>query len=234
MFLCPSRSRPHNLQRLIDAYDKTHAYVKMMIRLDENDPRLNDYLKLVFPDTWITHIGPQVKMGGAMREAFKEFPDEVFYSYIGDDTIPRTEYWDMELAYTAGDWEIAYPNDLLQGEKSATHPVIGGKLLRAVGYWTLPCLTHLYTDTVWDHIGKELDLLRYREDVILEHCHWSNGKPPRVEIYIREFNGKNYHYEDQACFNHWKQNLDVSTLRKTIAESVKASSKSCSTSEITI
>lgn len=222
MFLCPSRSRPHNLQRLIDYYEKTHAYVKFLVRLDEDDPYLEDYLKLVIPDSWIVHIGPQVKMGGAMRETFKEFPNEPFYSFIGDDTIPRTEYWDKELIETAGDWLIAYPNDLLKGRKQATHPVIGGELLRAVGYWTLPCLTHLYTDTVWDYIGKMLDLLRYREDVILEHCHWSVGKAPKDEIYIRQFNGRNYHIEDLLCYEHWKRTLDVNILRKTIAESVKA------------
>jgi len=225
MFLCPSRSRPHNLQRLIDAYEKTHATVRIVLRLDDNDPRLDEYFKLMVPDSWVVHVGPQVKMGGAMRETYTEFPDEPFYSYIGDDSIPRTVYWDKELAKTAGDWLIAYPNDLLKGESQATHPVIGGELLRAVGYWTLPCLTHLYTDTVWDYLGKQLGLLRYRADVVIEHCHWSVGKAPRDEVYIREFKGKNYHIEDAACFNHWKQNLDVNMLSRKLAGSVKVNSK---------
>lgn len=207
--------------RLIDHCIQTATTQKFIIRLDEDDPKLEDYLKLIYPDEWIVIIGEQVKAAGAMREAFKEFPNEPYYGFLGDDAIPRTLYWDTELALSAEDWFIAYPDDLLQGKISATHPVCGGELLRALGQWTLPCLTHLYIDTVLDHIGRELSLLRWRPDVILEHCHWSVGKSEKDETYERVWNGKNYHTEDHLCFNHWKQNLDLSTLSKTIAESVK-------------
>ena len=46
MWLCPSRGRPKNLQRLIDAYYETDAKTRMIVRLDVDDERIGEYKSL--------------------------------------------------------------------------------------------------------------------------------------------------------------------------------------------
>lgn len=134
-----------------------------------------------------------------MREAFALYPDESRYTIMGDDEIPRTERWDSELSETAGPVGIAYPADLIWHGKRITQPVVGGDLLRAIGWWTLPGLTHLYVDTVFEHLGRALGCARYRPDIIVEHLHFSVGKSPYDETYRRVDSGK-----DRECFETWK------------------------------
>ena len=133
MYLCPSRGRPHNIQRLIQAYYDTDSTQEILLRVDDNDPSLHEYMDLEYPDSWILTVGPQVKAGGAMREAFSAFPGKKYYGFIGDDAVPKTKHWDTELAKSADGWFISYPDDQLQGEAAATHPVCGGELIRSLG-----------------------------------------------------------------------------------------------------
>jgi hypothetical protein len=223
VILVPSRGRPENLQRFLKAFVNTKASSKIYIRLDIDDPKLSEYQKLDLGRSLVV-TGHQVKAAGAMREVFREYPNEKFYGFVGDDSIPRTEKWDSELAKSAGEWGVSYPDDLLKRQSLATHPFVGGNFLRAIGFWALDGLTHLYTDTTWDFLGRLYGNLVYRPDVIVEHMHFSVGKANHDKTYSRIFNGRNYSLEDAECFEKWVRSYKKDpTIYKMVAEFAKES-----------
>lgn len=207
LVLCPSRGRPASLGRLVGHCEATEARARFLVRLDLDDPTLPDYVRIRYPANWHVVIGPRARPAAAMRECFAWFRQEDHYMLLGDDEVPRTPHWDAELAATAGGDGIAFPNDLIWHGEHCAQPCVAGPLLRALDFWTLPDLTHLYVDTVLDHVGRELGCLRYRPDVVIEHLHWSTGKSQPDETYRRVDNRK-----DAACFEKWKASPETTRL----------------------
>jgi len=214
----PSRGRPESLRRLFESIVITKARCDFFVRLDEDDPALFDSLNALRWCGWQRGpiiVGPRTDVAGAMQEALRVFPDEDCYALIGDDTVMRTFHWDEKLREAAGRWRIAYPDDGLKGETQATHPFIGGDFLRAIGFWGLPGLSHLFTDTVWDFLGRQYGNLVYCPQVLVEHMHWSAGKSERDPTYAKPTAA-----EDQRCFSTWS---DAYRLDRALAERVAAS-----------
>jgi hypothetical protein len=176
----------------------THATAFVWVRCDENDPMLDQYRQIKLPMRWRLVIGERARAGAAMRELFAAEPNHASYLQIGDDTIPRTPCWDQELEKSALKYGMSYPEDCIWGDKRISHPVTAGDVLREMGWWALPEITHLYTDTTLEHIGRVLKCAKYRGDVVLEHLHFSTGKSPFDDVYRRVDNGA-----DARCFKSW-------------------------------
>lgn len=210
MIVCiPSRERPEKFSDLLYSIMRTATMsCQFYIRLDEDDPRRSDYsfvreFALKHGDVRI-EIGPRADLAGIIQECLARYPDEDCYARIDDDVVAHTVGWDQTLHDAAGPWGISYPDDGVQGEKLATHPFIGGDLLRAFGFWALPGLSHLYTDTVWDFIGRQYGNLVYRHDVFLEHRHWCVGKSERDHTY-----DKPKAAQDRARFQQWISEFQI-------------------------
>jgi len=199
MWFLPSRGRPANLERFVKAYTETGATTPVYLWFDLDDPRLKEYQDVEIPDNWAVHVNGSRNIGEMMNQFVKTFPDAAFYGFLADDCLPRTPGWDKALIEAAGDWGIAYPNDLFQGEKLCTFPCCGGRLVRELGWWALPGLRHLFIDDALMTVGKRIGRLTYLPDVVLEHLHFGNGKAPMDETYV-----KTSHAEDEAVFQAWK------------------------------
>ncbi len=193
-----TRGRPSSFARLMKSIDATREVAKVYVRIDNDDPLLDGYRALPMPFYAVRATGPRVDVAQAQQECLAAHPDEDCYAFIGDDTEIHTVGWDRKLRDAAGPWGISYPDDGLKSEAQATHPFIGGEFLRAIGFWALPGLSHLYTDTVWDFLGRHYGNLVYRPDVLVEHLHWSAGKSERDESYEKPTAAR-----DQACFLNW-------------------------------
>ena len=88
--------------------------------------------------------------------------------------------------------------------------------MRSFEWIALPGLTHLYVDTVWTEVGKELDCLHYCPEVILEHMHWSNHKSKRDDTYVRnDHEGQPYLERDRQCYEAWdRQEIETAKREK--------------------
>lgn len=211
MWSLPTRNRPHNLKRFIDAYIKTKGSSKVYVRLDIDDPSLDEYLQLDFPETFEVVQGPREGLKAAMEEMFHKYPDEEWYGLGADDIVPRTDYWDKYLAEEAGLCKIAHPDDLGKKKKKylPTHPVCGGDLVRAVGWFGHPATKHFFLDNSWQYIGEELECITLREDIVVEHVHHSTGKAPLDETY----NQVNSNMEsDRKLYNEWISNYGIQLI----------------------
>ncbi len=185
MWILPTRSRPDNCKRFLNAYLETNASTPVYVRLDECDPSLKELISLSWPDNFQIAIGPREGVRKAMNELFINYPNLKWYGFLADDVVPRTRGWDTMLVEKAGNKNISYPNDLGKPKKQflPTIPCVGGDLVRSIGWFGFPATHHFYTDTIWRYIGDHLNNIYRLENVIVEHMHFGRGKSNMDEIY---------------------------------------------------
>ena len=202
MWFLPSRARPAGASRFFKAYRDTGASTPGVLWLDADDP--SEYELSELPNTWKAIVEPRHSSLGAMTNAFFDtFEQAPWFGVIADDAVPVTEGWDMRLVEAAGSDGVAWGADGINNGKQFTHGVIGGDLVREMGWLILPGLHRLYGDNVWTEIGRRRGVLRYQPDVVIEHWHFSNGKSPYDETYAKPDSGG-----DKAIFDWWLASLD--------------------------
>ena len=200
MWILPSRSRAHNVERLIDAWNLTRASTPVELCLDLNDPCLSQYEALDYPQTWKVVIWGRDLLSDVYNDCFRRHPQESFYGFIADDVVPITNEWDIRLIEVAGNDGMAAPSGGHGDYSGAPHFVLGGDLVRSIGWLALPGLDRLYVDAVWNDIAAAKGVLRLAPDTILEHWHFSNGKA-MIDFTYR----KHRKAEDKAIYENWKQ-----------------------------
>lgn len=171
VFVVPSRSRPHNIFRLSGS-------APFLLMLDDDDPMLGGYAGL--PGNWTVRVNQRMPLSAIYNAAFEEFPGLDWYGVFADDIVPETPGWDKALINAAGTDGMAYPDD---GIGAATHFVLGGDLVREMGWLAYPGLSRLYIDTVWRDIATARGVLRYLPDVKVTHRHPSVGLGMMDAIY---------------------------------------------------
>lgn len=201
MWFFPTHKRPRLAQRLVDACVETGMTSPGLVVIDGS---YEDYPSLRLPpNIQVIATGARLEFCGVLRWLFTMFQHEPFYGLICDDAIPRTRNWDKALEYAAGDWYTSCADDLLGRPDYWSYGAIGGKLLRAIGYWAPPDFIHLYIDGVWTYLFSELGVIWRCPDVIIEEMHFSNGKGAFDATYERVFNGVDYAGADQAVWKRW-------------------------------
>lgn len=222
MWILPSRGRPRSMERFVTSYNVTGARARMFIRLDEDDPHLEEYKRISYPGSFVLVVAKdRGYMPRALKECFKLFPAESCYGILGDDVLPRTMHWDRLLEEAAGDQCITWGRDGQNPPHRGTHPLMGGGIARAWDRLTIDGLVHLYNDTVWMHLSRELDCARYLDDVYMEHLHFSCNKSPMDDTYRRvDAEGVPYQGLDANTYQRWVESgtarRDVEDIRRAL------------------
>lgn len=191
MWIIPSRSRPHNIKRLADAFRETSVSTPVLLRLDDDDPYLSRY---TCPDGWKLVIGPRKPLSDCYNEVFNRNLD--WYGLFADDVVPETPRWDTLLIEAAGSDRVSFGNDGI--DILPTHFVVGGELVREIGFVALPGLDRIYMDTVWNDIATERNVLSYLPDVQIPHLHFSNRMGKMDKTY-RKWNKA----KDKSIYEAW-------------------------------
>lgn len=198
MWILPSRSRPHNLQRLVTAWENTNASTPLELLLDLDDPFLDHYDRIEMPDNWSVVVSERRALSELYNDSFIRNHEEPWYGFIGDDVVPHGNKWDFTLVEAAGLENMAVPKGGHDND-GTPHFVIGGELARSVGWLSLPGLDRLYIDTAWHDIAMARGVLKRVDGVELEHRHFSNGKA---------FYDKTYHKlnkaRDKSIYDDWR------------------------------
>src|SRR3990167_1205385 len=196
MWLIPTRQRPHRLLNLIKACQKTKMSTSAVLLIDDDDPCLSSYLNL----GWPVETGPHGGLSEIYNRAFEHHPDEEWYGILCDDAVPKTEYFDLKLIKVAGKKGLAAPSG--GHSEIASHFVIGGDLVRNMGWVALPGLDRLYIDTVWYKIALATGVYHFVPEVVIEHHHFSNGKALMDATYRKANKGR-----DRDIYENWLSNL---------------------------
>ncbi len=199
MFILPTRGRPHNLKRLIDACHQTHILpFPWYVRVDDDDATLAAYRAVELPQNWTLIIGERKGCCEIFNEGFERHPDQSFYGRMCDDVLPESTEWDAVLISSAASDGHAYGDDGIQHEAMATHGVLGGDFVRSIGWLAPPGMKRVYDDRLLTDIARKRGVLRYHPDIKLTHLHVSAGKAPHDATY-----DKPEAVEDQRIYEQW-------------------------------
>lgn len=206
--LVPSRGRPNNLARLVQAINATKAgNVTVYTRLDDDDVTLADYLALQLPAT--VTVGPRVFYGASLNELAKQAVSDgaTHLAMFGDDVVPETIGWDLLLIGALnGRPGVVYGSDGLEhlhGPDLPTHYVTTSDVYERLGWMALPTIRHLFLDNVARDIGQALGNFVYLPEVKLTHLHRWNGAAPDDATY-REANDKIKRRLDRNAYLAWR------------------------------
>lgn len=202
----PSRGRPYSVVRLRDAFNETAGdpeSISLIAVVDEDDPTIEGYYL-----SGVTVLEAPAGGTGIVRPlnyAFSVAPHRSITAFLGDDHIPRTPGWDLDVygALSALKTGFCYGNDLLMGEKIPTAVFMTTDIPKALGHVALPALGHLFVDDYWLALGQGIGRIRYLPDTVIEHLHFLNGKSEMDETY-KECNDQRLASADRIAFQNWK------------------------------
>jgi hypothetical protein len=137
--------------------------------------------------------------------------------FMGDDHRPRTLDWDHTIAAIAKrePGSVIYGNDLIQGAALPTAVFMDARIVRALGWFVVPGMTHLFMDNLWKTLGEQLGTLRYLPEIVIEHVHPIAGKAEWDDGY-REANDGAVWEHDEAIYNEWiafQMPADIATIK---------------------
>lgn len=218
--IVPTRSRPENVSRVVEAWRVTGAFVdraELHFAVDGDDPAYPRYVEQLdavrawLPDwehkiTWSVHgtwrpLVPKLNAAAADLALFSPFA----LGFAGDDHVPRTPHWVRAYvdALRAGAG-IVYGDDGYQHENLPTEWAMRTEIVNALGRMVPAPVDHLYCDNSIRELGRAAGLLRYLPDVTIEHMHPSAGKAPTDAQYDR-VNGPEQYAGDRAAYREWKR-----------------------------
>lgn len=206
--LVPSRGRPEQLARLIDAIHATaKGSVHILAGVDQDDPRLKDYqaMRGQLAEGDFIYTGDQ-------RRNLVEWTNHLerlqrglyrFFASLGDDMVPKTPGWDVKLTGAIeeefGGTGIAYPWTATRDDIPEAY-VLSADLPAALGWMMLPSLQHFWNDNVWADIGAGAGCIRQLRGVVVEHLNVGLGRAA-VDQTARDNGGKIA--ADQAAYQAW-------------------------------
>ena len=182
----PSRSRPHNVERLWQAMQKTcRAQTGLVIGLDADDATRGQYLN-----------GPKYVIREGLQRRVVEWINTLSYSrlgicdaigHFGDDCVPRTDGWDEMILGALEKRPFAYGNDLsIERPPGAlcTHLFMRSETCRQLGYFGPPQIQHMWVDLAWMEWMAAAGGT-YLDSCVIEHMHFLEQKAPMDVSYQR-------------------------------------------------
>jgi len=192
MYCIPSRSRPNRLAEFAASFGADDLKLPVCVVLSADDPFVDRYFEKKWPDTWGFIVSPNSpgSCGDALNFFFSSFPTEKYYGLLSDDILLDTPNTLRMLAEAAGDWGVTVADEGHHHDSLYCYTVMGGKLVRAIGWWAFPGLKHNCIDSVIDDIARTLRLNRYMPEVRFVAKHPAYGNAPGDDTYTRaeEFN----------------------------------------------
>ena len=193
--LLPTRGRPSSVRRLFESIVKTAhdiQSVEIVLYMDADDVASHN---IDMPALKIVKIikPPGNSMGMIFKECYQKSSGH-YIMLMNDDAVFRSEGWDKAVSAAfsnfSDDIVFVYGNDMDQGERSPTFPVLSRKVCELMGgicpegYLNLHIESHLFD------IFKQLkhfgyDRTVYLNDVVFEHLHHVVGKSKQDKTYVK-------------------------------------------------
>jgi hypothetical protein len=237
--LVPTRGRPANVRRLLEACAETvtRKDTTIVIGVGEDDPDLDEYLDLfviaenrwsregvhrfdsmVFAELPADRAGCVEPLNQMYRWAKLASYPFTTVGFMGDDVLPETVGWDERLLEEVelGDRPtITYPNDGLRPD-IPTAVVMDARIPAELGYLAPPEFRHLYIDVVWRDWGTALGSLVYREDIMLRHLHPAAGHGTMDASYQHSNSAEMVRHDGAAYETYQAEQLhrDIEKLRQ--------------------
>jgi hypothetical protein len=190
--ICPSRSRPELALRMAhSALDTATGPVEVLLGMDQDDPKLKDYYKLIDQDQGIPlftfssgtvgHIWNELALDAIAQtvdEPDSEQQDHLFLM-ANDDIVFMTMGWDELFAKAARQYPdrifVLWGNDGINEGNHAAFPCVSRRWIDLLGYFCPTDFKFFRHDTWLYDLGRRIGRLHYVPDAEIKHLHWSTG-----------------------------------------------------------
>lgn len=189
--LVPSRERMNNRLTLISSIVTTVKdinNVTLYFGVDEDDPTLFLARKLeaAFPFLKIIEIknNGQFLGLGKLWNILTDSSTEEIISMVGDDMLFRTQNWDEEIINEIknsppDNIKAVHCNDDMHKSKLAVNLFCHRKYAEVMGGFMREEFKINWVDQWLHQLFSAFHRLTYRDDIMIEHRHWSLGKSAR-------------------------------------------------------
>ncbi len=213
--LLPTRGRPENLDRFIEAVGRTAVDWHLYVRLDDDDTAFAEYLDVLDECGWDGKVsmfhGDRTGFASSLNE-LAGYADQEGMTHVGmfgDDVLPETPEWDLHLiAGLGGDLGVSYGNDGLRDKHAPdlpTHYVTQTEVYRRLGYLAPPDIRHLFLDNVARDVGRYLKNFVY-VPVNIQHLHpWAEGEHLNDTTYAEGGRNPDIRHADRMAYIAWTQ-----------------------------
>lgn len=204
-WILPTYKRIEKFKKVLNSFNEIGVSTPGLIVVNRSDWAQNEaaYQALVpmIPQGWRYEVVDADSLCTAVRRCWHLYKDLDWVGLMSDDCIPATVGWDKTLIGTLQGWNFASANDGWQAPtRMGGCSVFSGKLIRAVGHIYPKGFTHLYTDDVWEEVGRETGCWQPRMDVLVRHEHeMLKGTYDETRLHV----DKNYP-NDGARFAEWR------------------------------
>lgn len=217
--LLPTRGRPQNLDRFIDATVKTAVNWRLYLRVDFDDPELDGYERVFkkwssIADKITVARGDRIRFGPSLNELamYAEVDGMSHVGMFGDDVVPIDNEWDIALTQALGDqMGVSYGDDGLRDKHAPdlpTHYVTSIEVYRRLGYLSPPGINHLFLDNVARDIGRHLKNFVY-VPVKIRHLHpWVEGEQIHDATYAEGGRSSEIRSVDHRAYVRWGSRQD--------------------------
>lgn len=224
MLVCvPSRGRPDQLARLVEACQSTcRGLTDIAVGVDVDDPMVSAYMGMKAQMAGMTlrgtafHCATRKPLSDWTNDLVRLHPGYTYYASLGDDHVPRTEGWDVKLMKAIeniGGMGFAYGDDLNMGVRLPTAWVASAKIVNVLGWLIYPGVRHYCGDNVTADLGAALGCLAYEPDVIIEHLHPSTGKAALDDTYM-DAGGFSTDHQDYAAYLWWREHAMMADVKR--------------------
>lgn len=214
LVIVPTRGRPGNARRVLEAWDATGAWADaaLVFAGDADDPQIGGYRRLADERRddhrywWLTELPAWEPMVSKLNKvATREARNFWALGFAGDDHLPRTPGWARSYldALRELGTGIVFGNDLLQGERLPTQWAMTADIVTALGRMVPAPVEHLDSDSSIHALGRAAGCIRYLSDVVVEHVHPAAGKAPEDDQY-RHWNRPIQVKKDRRAYDLWR------------------------------
>ncbi len=172
--LCPSRGRPELAKRMVEtALEKAGAPIEILIYLNDDDPALPEYKKLIHPSHLI--VGPDRSPAYSWNRLQEIAKYDIFF-LMGDDAWFETDNWAIKIGQVFDQYPdkivMAFPSveglEWHGGKLTADHCphfCIHRNWVNVLGYFIPPHFWHWYIDTWYRDVAKMIGRFHPIKDV---------------------------------------------------------------------
>lgn len=204
--VCTSRNRVSNATRCYENFLKNSNQSDFFLIIRKDQEQLYQSLTC---NKIIVSNSPRFGMSDPLNEGVNQLLSKQWYDHVyflGDDHVIQTPQWDTTflnyLSTVKNNIGIVYGNDLLRKDQLPTACLVSSKIIKELGYMCYPKLCHLYIDNYWKDLGSGCGILKYFDDVIIEHFHYANKKSIKDENY-QIVNAKSMYATDSKIYKEW-------------------------------
>jgi hypothetical protein len=184
--LIPSRGRPQNVARLLQACRETcRGNTSLLFGFDRDDPTLEENLHNFDGNGYVIEDGLRRVVPWMNHLAAMVVDKYRFIGHFGDDQMPRTVGWDVRVCESLERNLFCFADDLYPGRPTGSlccHVFMRSEVIKTLGYMGPPCMQHMYVDPTWMAWGQSTSI-EFLADVTLEHMHYSAGKSQMDQSY---------------------------------------------------